>query len=61
MHIITKATKTKTMSMKDIENANATKANATRGNVYTIQKTQIHTNKYIEDLSNKKYIEHPQN
>ena len=32
----------KTMSMKEIENAKVTKANTTRGNVYT-----IHTNKYM--------------
>ena len=31
------------MSVKKIDNVNTTKANATRGSVYT-----IHTNKYIE-------------
>ena len=36
------------MSIKEKENANATKANATIGNVYS-----IHTNKYIEHLLNK--------
>ena len=34
--------------MKEIDNTNATKANATKVNVYTIYATQIHTNKYIE-------------
>ena len=36
------------MSMKDIDNEDATKANITRGTVYTIQTAQIHTNKYIK-------------
>ena len=36
------ATRTKSISMKDIENGNLTKANATRGNVYTIHTKQIH-------------------
>ena len=31
--------------MKEMDNENATKANATRGNVYAIYTTQIHTNK----------------
>ena len=30
------------MSVKEINNENATKANATRGNVYTICTTRIH-------------------
>ena len=34
------------MSMKEIDNAYTTKANATKGNVYTIHK-------YIEQLPNK--------
>ena len=36
------------MSIKEIGNANTTKANATRASVYA-----IHTNKYIEQLPNK--------
>ena len=39
--------------MKVIDNTNATNAKATRGNVYIIHTTQIHTNKYIEHISNK--------
>ena len=35
------------MSVKEVDNANTTKAKATRGSVYT-----IHTNKYIEHLPN---------
>ena len=35
------------MSVKEIDNANKTKANATRGSIYTIL-----TNKFIEILSN---------
>ena len=37
------ATKTEPISMIEIGNANETKANATRGNVYA-----IHTNEYVE-------------
>ena len=36
------------MSMKEIDNENTTKSNATRDNVYTIRTTQIHAKKYIE-------------
>ena len=36
------------MSVKEIDNANTTRANTIRGNVYT-----IYTNKYIEQLPNK--------
>ena len=38
------------MSLKEIDKENATKANASRGNVYTIYTTQIYTNKYIEHV-----------
>ena len=41
------------MRMKEIENVNVTKANLKRDNVNIIPTTQIHTNKYIEHLSNK--------
>ena len=41
------------MSLKGIDNVNATKANATKGSVYTIHTTQIHTNKYIEHVPRK--------
>ena len=34
--------------MQEVDNASTTNANATRGSVYT-----IHTNKYIEHLTNK--------
>ena len=34
--------------MKEIDNENVMKANATRDNAYTIHATQIHSNKYIE-------------
>ena len=36
------------MSVKEMDNENVTKANATRGNVYKVHTTQIHFNKYIE-------------
>ena len=39
--------------MKEIDNENATRANATRHNLYIIHKTQIHTNKYIEHNPSK--------
>ena len=39
--------------MEEINNKKARKANATRDNVYTIHKTQIHTNKYIEHYPSK--------
>ena len=38
------------MSLKEIDNNYATKAKTTRGNVYTIHTTQIHTCKHIEHL-----------
>ena len=34
--------------MKELYNENSTKAKATRGNVYTVNTTQKHTNKYIK-------------
>ena len=37
-----KARRTEIRSAKAIDNENATKTKATRGNVYTIQTTQIH-------------------
>ena len=44
-----KAAKTKIMSVKEMVNANTTKSSSiTRDSVYT-----VHTNKYIEHLSNK--------
>ena len=36
------------MNMKEIDNENAKKENATGDNVYTIHTVQIHTNKYIK-------------
>ena len=39
--------------MKEIDNENTTKVNATRDNVYTIYMTQMHTNKYIKNDSSK--------
>ena len=36
------------MSMKEIDNTKVT-----RGNMYTVHTTQIHTNKYIEHVPNK--------
>ena len=41
------------MSMKEIDNENAMKANATRDNVNTMHTKQIHTNKSIEHDSSK--------
>ena len=41
------------MSVKEINNENATKANATSGNAYTIHTIQINTNKYIEHVPSK--------
>ena len=46
--VISKPTKTRTMSMKEIDNENTTKAYATRENVYTMHMIQIHTKKHIE-------------
>ena len=36
------------MSMKEIDNENATNSSATRDNVYTMYITQIYTNQYIK-------------
>ena len=41
------------MSMEEIDNENATKYNATRDNVYTIQTIETHANKYIEHVPSK--------
>ena len=38
------------MGVKEIDNEKATKANASRGNVYTIHTTHIHTNIYFEHV-----------
>ena len=42
--------------MKEIDDENATKANAIRGNAYTKHTTQICTNKYIEHVPSKRTI-----
>ena len=41
------------MSMKEIDNKNAMKVNATEDNIYIITTTLIHANKYIEHDPNK--------
>ena len=41
------------MSVKEIDNENATKANSTRGNVSTLYTTQARANKYIEQVPSK--------
>ena len=38
------------MSMKETDNENATKANATRDNVFTIYTTKTRINNYIEHV-----------
>ena len=41
------------MSIKEIDNENPPKANATRDNMYTIHTIQMHPNEYIEQDPNK--------
>ena len=47
-------TLSKTCKNKEIDNENVTKAKATRGNVYTIHATHIHSNKYIEHVKQQR-------
>ena len=42
--ITIKSRRVNIMNVKEIVNNSVTKANTTRGNVYTIHRTQIHTN-----------------
>ena len=41
------------MDMKEIDNEDTRKANATRRNLFTIHTTQININKYIEHIPSK--------